>query len=424
MRSVNRRTILRAGIVLSGGTIMAACSGDSPAEKKFVKPDSRRVAEAEAAREPGRVREFQLKPTASKIDLGGVTVNTWTYGGKLPGKEIRLSRGEQLKAVVDNELDAPTSVHWHGLALRNDADGVPGVTQPDIEAGASYTYQFTVPHAGTYWFHPHTGVQQDRGLYAPLIVEDPDEAGDYDEEWVVVLDDWMDGVTGTPDEVLAELSKGMGEMDHGSGHDSEGPTAMGHMLMGAQSDLLGGDAGDVAYPHFLINGKIPADPETLKAKPGTRVRIRLINAAGDTAFRVALGGHRMRVTHTDGFACEAKETDALLLGMGERYDVVVELGDGVFPLVAAAEGKDALARALVRTGSGDVPAADKRPNELDGTILAYSDLDPAESVRLKKSKPDRTVDLELTGGMADYDWAINGKPYDHDELYGIDEGER
>lgn len=115
-------------------------------------------------------------------------------------------------------------------------DGVPGLTQRAVKPGADFTYRFTVPHAGTYWFHPHSGTQQDRGLYAPLIVEDPKEPLSYDKEWVVVLDDWVDGVDGsTPDAVLKELSGGMGmdmSMDMGhSGHD------MSNMSMRAGSRL-------------------------------------------------------------------------------------------------------------------------------------------------------------------------------------------
>ncbi|MFC7467798.1 multicopper oxidase domain-containing protein [Actinomadura keratinilytica] len=207
-----------------------------------------------------------------------------------------------------------------------------------------------MPHPGTYWFHPHSGTQQDRGLYAPLIVEDPKEPLAYDHEWVVVVDDWVDGVEGsTPDGVLAELGRGMASgMDHGSGgggdegggHSGHGMSAQGarteepdgpsRMMMGARSELLGGDAGDVKYPYHLVNGRTAEDPEVFRAKPGDRIRVRLVNAGGDTAYRVALGGHRMTVTHTDGFAVEHAETDALLLGMGERYDVLVTAGDGVF----------------------------------------------------------------------------------------------
>lgn len=125
--------------------------------------------------------------------------------------------------TLANHLPEATSVHWHGLALRNDMDGVPGLTQRDIKPGGSFDYRFAVSHPGTYWFHPHSGVQQDRGLYAPLIVEDPKEPLKYDKEWVIVLDDWVDGVDGsTPDAVLAELSKGMGGMDHGGSGGMEG----------------------------------------------------------------------------------------------------------------------------------------------------------------------------------------------------------
>jgi FtsP/CotA-like multicopper oxidase with cupredoxin domain len=167
---------------------------------------------------------------------------------------------------------------------------------------------------------------------------DPNEPLPSDDEWVVVLDDWLDGVTGSPDDVLAELRKGMGGMDGMNGMDGVTPSGMpgmdhgssaGHVLMGASSYLLGGDAGDVKYPHFLLNGRLPDAPETHIGKAGSRLRLRIVNAAGDTAFRLALGGHTMTVTHSDGFPVQPVDTDALLIGMGERYDVLVTLADGV-----------------------------------------------------------------------------------------------
>ncbi|MEV3939023.1 multicopper oxidase family protein [Glycomyces sp. NPDC049804] len=421
MRAFTRRSMLRGGAVALPFAALAACSNDEPPKPAFVEPDDERVAAAEAARNPGRVREFQLNATAAAVDLGGLVVPTWSYGGTVPGAAIRVAKGEQVKAVLVNDLPEPTTVHWHGLQLRCDADGVPDLTQAPIAPGASFTYQFTAPDAGTYWFHPHTGTQLDRGLYAPLIVDDPDEPVDWDLEWTVVLDDWMDGVTGTPDDVLDQLRAGM-SMDHG-GMDM-GLMTDGHMLMGASSDLLGDDAGDVYYPHHLVNGRLPADPEVFEADPGARVRIRFINAGGDTAYRVALSGHRLTVTHTDGFPCVPAEADAVLIGMGERYDAVVTLGDGVFALVAEAEGKQMRGRALVRTGSGEAPATDFAPAELTGHVLAYDELAPAEAVALEAREPDRTIDLELTGSMGEYDWAINGRPHDLDNPYAVEEGER
>jgi multicopper oxidase len=175
---------------------------------------------------------------------------------------------------------------------------------------------------------------------------------------------------------------------------------------------FGGDAGDVRYPYYLINGRIGAAPRTFRARPGERARIRFINAGADTAFRVALGGHRMTVTHTDGCPVVPVTADALLIGMGERYDVVVTLGDGVFPLTALAEGKNAATRALVRTAPGEPPPAGVRPAGLDGALASYAGLRAAPQARLPARAPDVTFRLRLTGGMGRYDWGINGQVLD------------
>lgn len=456
MRTPTRRAVLGAGIAVAGTGLLTACSGGMPGmdhsamggkpsatPEGYVSPDGQEVAATEAKRNPGPVREVKLTAVETPLDLGGRTVKSWAYGDRLPGKEVRVTAGDTLALTLANHLPQPTSLHWHGLALRNDMDGVPGLTQRDIKPGASFDYRFAVPHPGTYWFHPHSGVQQDRGLYAPLIVEDPKEPLQYDKEWIVVLDDWVDGIDGsTPDAVLAELTKGMGGMDMGdggsggTGHDmgnmsmttekspSPRPSGPSRMMMGATSELLGGDAGDVAYPHYLVNGRTAEDPQTFSAKPGDRIRLRIINAGGDTAFRVALGDHEMTVTHTDGFPVEQATTDALLLGMGERYDVLVTAKDGVFPLTALAEGKKQTAMAILRTGGGAAPTASMRPKELDGKLLQAGQLKSAEAVRLKSGKPDRTVQLKLTGSMGKYDWAINGKKYDPAQRYPVRAGER
>jgi FtsP/CotA-like multicopper oxidase with cupredoxin domain len=369
------------------------------------------VAAAEARRKPGTVMGFRRAATVSDVDLGGRAVTTWAYDGRIPGSLIRVSAGQQVKLVLANQLSTDTSVHWHGIALRNNADGVPMVTQQPVVAGAEYAYQFTATTAGTYWFHPHSGTQLDRGLYAPLIVDDPAEPLHYDHEWIVVLDDWLDGTGRSPDQVLADLRKGMGHM---TGRQST-----------AASSLLGGAAGDVSYPLFLLNGRIPSDPDTLRAKPGDRVRIRFINAAADTAFRVALSGHAMTITHTDGFPVVPTESDGLLIGMGERYDVLATLGDGVFALTALAEGKNGSAIGLIRTGAGQVPPPSSRPAELDRRILTYSQLKPTAPVMLPARPVDRSIRLSLTGGMMSYDWGINGRTYDHRKIdSAVRQGER
>jgi len=205
MRTPTRRTVLGASIAAAGTGVLAACSGSghsghssqggggsSAALKGYVDPAGSEVAAAEKMRGSGPVRAVKLTAAAASLDLGGRTVRSWAYGDELPGKEVRVTAGDTLALTLANHLPQSTSLHWHGLALRNNMDGVPGLTQRAIKPGADFTYRFTVPHAGTYWFHPHSGTQQDRGLYAPLIVEDPKEPLSYDKEWVVVLDDWVD----------------------------------------------------------------------------------------------------------------------------------------------------------------------------------------------------------------------------------------
>ncbi len=456
------------------------------------------------------------------LNLGDRTVGTWAYSNEMPGKEFRITAGDQIHMTLDNHLPKSTSVHWHGLRLRNDMDGVPDVTQRGIQPGASFTYHFTAPDPGTYWLHPHTGVQIDRGLYAPLIIDDPREPLRYDKEWIVMIDDWLDGVDGsTPDDVLAELGKGMGGMghdqmrrtgkaharkDHGgkghggtgtgrmngmdmngldlegmdrgdmdaamdamdpdpdtgrdSGHKDDaprntgkgprdagkgpgdtdkdpgtgqaprrpdGPAPMGPsriLVGGTTSTLLGGEGGHVDYPYYLINGRAPENPETFHARPGDRIRIRIINASGETGYRVALGGHRMTITHTDGFPVEHATTDALLIGMAERYDVVVTVKDGTFPLTALAEGKTGAAMAVLRTGGGEAPGPDTRPRELHGKVLRSIHLKAAESVRLEDRSIDRALDFRLTGSVDKWNWAFNGKPYTPDQRYPVAAGER
>ena len=420
MSQLTRRSLIRGaagltGVLTLGG--LAACSRDAG-----VSPTAKAVAEAEAARRRSGASlvTAQLKPAPVTLNLGGRVVTTWAYGDSVPGPLLRATAGDVLRVELDNQLPAETSVHWHGLALRNDMDGVPGITQDPISVGGSFRYEFTVPDPGTYFYHPHSGVQLDRGLYGVLVVDDPDEPGGYDEEWVVVLDDWVDGTGRTADDVLTELrsnsgSDGMGGMDHGS---------MGSMMgEGMQSRFLGG-AGDVTYPHYLVNGRTADAPMTLTGRPGQRIRIRFVNAGADTAFRVALGGHRMTITHSDGFPVVQVPTDALLIGMGERFDVTVTLADGAFPLVASAEGKNGQGVAVVRTGTGRTPAADVRLRELTRRVLLGTDLRVAAEARLADRSTDRVHDLVLGGSMAPYRWTINGRTFPDAGPLDVSAGER
>lgn len=434
---IDRRRFLQ--LTGAGLVFVTACSSTdttSRATRPTVGPSDPAVAAAEAARaRPGAsVTRLDLRASPTTLDLGGRRVDTWTYDGGLPGPELRVTEGDVLEVALRNDLPEATTIHWHGVALRNDMDGVPDLTGVSVDPGESFTYRFTVPDAGTYWFHPHMGLQLDRGLYAPLVVEERSGSGRYDVDQVVVFDDWLDGVTGTPEDIYARLA-GMSSMG-GSG-DMDGMSGMGGSAMGGsgdqggmgmyQSDLLGGDAGDVGYPLHLLNGRTPSDPPTIRVPSGGTARLRLINAGSDTAYRVALGGHRMTVTHADGFPVEPVEVDAVLLGMGERYDVLVRPDSGAWPLVALAEGKDRTAMAVIRTGgtgSTAPPPADVRPAELDGRMLGYADLRATESVRLERARPDIDEVVEITGSMMPYDWSFDGVAFPQHPYFEIEQGQR
>lgn len=396
--------------VLAGGAAAALSSGGAGlawwwnGRERLIEPSSSEVAHGEAARpHSGRTVRSALSAREGMAALGFQSAATWLYGGQLPGPAIRARTGDVLDVEVHNLLPQSTSVHWHGIALRNDMDGVPGLTGPAIKPGGRFTYRFTLPDPGTYFFHPHLGVQLDRGLYGPLIVEDPEERLAPDVEHVVMLDDWTDGLgSGTgPDSQLAALSSanGMSMMDMSNpGHAGVSATAP-----------LGTDGGDVHYRLHLINGRGPDDPATLAAKPGDTVRLRLINAAADTAYRVYLQGHRLRVTHADGFAVVPVMVDELIIGMGERYDVQVVAAAGAFTLVGTPEAKGGRsARAVLRTRPGG-GSDDALPPRVQGArTLTYDDLVPLGD-QLPTRKVDRRLSLRLSLVGNAYKWALNDK---------------
>lgn len=345
--------------------------------------------------------DLTFEPAETDIDLGGVSVRTWAYNGRLPGNEIRIRKGETLRAVVRNRLPAETSIHWHGLAIVNDMDGVPPLTQSPIPVGSDFTYEFMVPDAGTYWYHSHVGTQLDRGLYGPLIIEDPDEKADYDEELVLVLDDWIDGTGTNPDQVLENLRKnGMKPMEPG------GPGV-------SPTTPLGADGGDVTYPHFLINGRVPTDPQVRDYRAGQRIRLRVINAGSDTAFRIAIPDASLNVIATDGYPVMPAQAKSVILGMGERVDATVTMDRSV-PVVAVPEGKDGHAQLNIRIAGApstvnvdDFVAAVRKEVVLDTATLS-----PTPQVTLPPRSPDQVIEATLSGPGPGYTWPFAGRLYD------------
>lgn len=413
-RRLSRRQFLGLAGLGAGAAIMGGCG----------------TSDSRTASSGRRTANYDLAAAPAEPRIGGEKISTWGYEGGLPGPEIRLKQGEILRARVSNRLPEDTTIHWHGLPIVNGMDGVPNVTQPPIGPDEDFTYEFSVPVSGTYFYHSHVGLQLDRALYGPLIVEPESEPLSYDREFTLMLDDWLDGVEGTPEKKLDSLKSGGSAMAHAmEGMEHGGMEGMNGM---DDMDGMGGRPRqwppDIIYPSYLVNGKPADSPEELGVKRGERLRIRLINPSSATIYRVALHGHRMTVTHADGQPVEAVEVDSLRIGMGERYDVLVDAGNsGVWQLAAQAEGTDKLARALLRyEGSREAPPPpDFKPPELEKKLLLYNMLRAApEAETMPGGEPDRMMPIELGGDEESYVWTINGEVSSEAEPIAVGRDER
>lgn len=400
---LSRRQFLTAVGVGAGTLALSSCG---PLLSQTPTP-TRSLPSFPRAAGTGRIRDYTFEANQTEAMFGAKKATTWAYNGVIPGPEIRLVEGDTLRVTVKNRLPQDTSIHWHGIPLVNSMDGVPNVTQAPIKPGQDYVYQFLAPTAGTYLYHSHVGLQLDRGLYGPLIIDPAKEVQNYDEDFVLTLDDWLDGMPGTPENALQQLIAGgdrMGSMN--------GPGSMEYTNNGMPAVI----PPDLVYPLYLINGKPGDDPFILNAKRGQKARLRFINASSATIYHIALQGHRMTVTHADGQPVEPVEVDTLRIGMGERYDVLVSFTNpGVWQLAAVVEGAKSMVRAIVRyQGSTTAtPPAMLQPSELVGQMLLYRMLKvvPGSVVPPRSGSPDVTLPITLSGGNGQYVWKINNQVF-------------
>ncbi|MFW5917921.1 MAG: multicopper oxidase family protein [Haloferacaceae archaeon] len=392
--SIDRRTMLRYAAV-AGATAVAGCSSIDP-EGESAPEDGSDSTDDSGDGSPDRT--YRLTAGESQLTLGSEDgYDGWTYDGAYPGPPIRATEGERVRVVLANDLPEETTVHWHGMLLRgeNAMDGVPEVTQVPIQPGEEFVYEFTAEPAGTHWYHSHVGLQLDRELLGPLIVEERDPHVEYDAEHTLVLDEYL------PGEPRVETARvGRGGM---GGQFPAAPPAEG----------------------TLVNGSLPDDPETVAVEEGDRLRLRLINAAAATIYELAVDDHELLVTHADGPAVEPVAVDRLRIGMGERYDVIVQAdAPGRWPIRVAPVDAET-------PGGGAVleyeEVEEGTPIE-EGTVgsrrLQYSDLTAVESLAAYEGEPDRTIDLVLSGGpMGGNGWTIDGQAYPDADPIQLREGE-
>lgn len=304
---------------------------------------------------------IELTVAQSHFGVGGKSAHAVAINGSVPAPLIRLKEGQNVQIAVTNHLRENTSIHWHGLLVPFQMDGVPGVSFPGIRSGETFTYEFPVRQAGTYWYHSHSGMQEAMGHYGPIVIDPAgDDPVDYDREHVIVLADWspvhphillkrlkqMGGYYNMQRQTLAGLLGGRDQ-------SLKERIAWGAMRMDPTdiSDISG------ATYRYLVNGHGTDENWTGLFAPGERVRLRIINASAMTNFNVRLPGLPMTVVQCDGQDVQPVETDEFQIGIAETYDVIVQPGDAAaYGLIAEAIDRSGLVRATLAPQVGMVAA--------------------------------------------------------------------
>lgn len=316
---------------------------------------------------------FDLTVGKSLVNFTGKERDAITVNGLIPGPTLRMKEGTTVTIKVKNSLDEPTSIHWHGLLLPFDMDGVPGISFPGIEPGETFVYQFKVQQSGTYWYHSHTKFQEQTGLFGSIIIDpagrDPIRS---DRDYVLMLNDWTDK---DPEWVFRRLKQESDFFNYQmptAGDFLRDVSSMGFSQatqkwkMWNQMRMNPTDLGDVSGATFtyLANGMPPNANWTALAEPGQAVRLRIINGAATTIFDVRIPGLKMTVVSADGQDVEPVEVDEFRISVAETYDVLVRMPDSrAYTIFAQSIDRTGFTRATLapRMGmSAPVPEMDPK----------------------------------------------------------------
>jgi FtsP/CotA-like multicopper oxidase with cupredoxin domain len=400
-----------------------------------------------------KVVQYNLTIDYKTMNFTGKNVQAMSLNDSIPGPTLRFQEGDMARIRIHNKMDVPTSVHWHGILLPHRQDGVPFVANPPIGPGKTYEFQFPIKQTGTYWFHSHTGLQEQRGVYGAIVISPKDgERIQADKDEVVVLSDWTDE---NPDEVMRTLKSGN---DFYSLKKGAAQSLLGAVREGALMDVLKRsfmrmppmDISDVAYDRFLANGQ----PETtIEALPGEKVRLRFINAATATYYYLQFAGGPVEMVAADGQDVQPVKMDRFLMAIAETYDLLITVPEeGTYEFRATAQ--DGSGHTSIFIGKGkrvyapDVPKPDlyKMNMSMDEhsmtgmrghdmmkmdamkmsstrPLAPYKKLRSLNLSALPANNPVREVVLELTGDMERYIWSINGKIISADNVIRIRHGE-
>ena len=361
---MDRRNFLTSTVALGG---FAAASSLLPAWAQSAAPLSSAGLPALTG------TRFDLNVGRTPVTIDGRGSRAVTVNGHLPAPVLRWREGDDITLNVTNGLNEDTSIHWHGILLPFQMDGVPGLTYPGIAPGETFQYRFPVIQSGTYWYHSHSGLQEQMGHYGPIII---DPAGTdpiaYDREYVLMLGDWtFEGAHTVFNRLkqVADVYNGQRRtlVDFFRDAREEGlDQAVAERAMWARMRMSMTDISDVtaeAYT-YLINGHGPEDNWTGLFRPGERVRLRIINASAMTIFNLRIPGLPMTVVQSDGLAVQPVETDEFQIGVAETYDVIVEPGDRAYTVMAESIDRSGYVRATLAPRAGmqaAVPPLRERP---------------------------------------------------------------
>lgn len=302
-------------------------------------------------KEEGRnIKEYNLVIEKNELTLAEVTANGMTINGSVPGPTLEFNEGDLAVINVTNKMDEETSVHWHGLILPNFYDGVPYLNTPPIKPNTTFQYKIPINQSGTYWYHSHTMLQEQKGVYGSIVIQPKEKTLEYDTELVIVLSDWTNE---KPMNVLRNLKRGNEWYQVKKGTAVPLSRVIKEGALGAQfkfwrDRMEGADIADIYYPAFLSNGKNRAEYPLFE--PGERVRLRFINASASTYFWMNFGGGSPTIVSSDGIDVVPVDKSRFLFGIAETYDVIVTIPNGTLEVTATAQ--DGSGNTSIHLGSG------------------------------------------------------------------------
>ncbi len=337
------------------------------------------------------VKEYTLTLRQEKVNKTGKEVMGMTINGTIPGPVLEFTEGEYAVIYVKNEMNVESSIHWHGLLLPNFYDGVPYLTTPPIEPGHTLKYEFPIKQSGTYWYHGHTMLQEQVGVYGAIVIHPKKETLDYDKELVLMLSDWTNE---DPMNILRNLKRGNEWYNLQKGTATPLFQVIKRGALGAQlkfweQRMEGVDIADIYYPAFLINGK--QSVEYPEFKPGEKVRLRIINGAASTQFWMTFGGNEPLLVAADGLDVVPVKRNKTFIAIAEAYDFIVTIpksGKIEFKITA----QDGSGTASAFLGNGKILKAPeiKKPDKI-GMMMKMAKMDmkmgaPALKFRPKKDE--------------------------------------